>query len=127
MKLTEGWEVVQGEMQEAIDIKGMGGDTTRRLGDVILMRCRKDRYVMLQRREDAKRKAQQDGVTAGLRAIGDRHAKDGVIVHTDLNSMHPKTVQRMANRAAAQQKATEILDQHVREGRVPGMPAPGTA
>lgn len=50
------WEVVHGEMPEAPELRGIGADTTRRLGDVLLMRARKDR-ALLQRRHQTDRKS----------------------------------------------------------------------
>src|ERR1700752_2160460 len=48
-KQAQGYEVVQGDMPEAMELKGMLADTTRRLGDCILMRVRKDRFVLQER------------------------------------------------------------------------------
>ena len=127
LKITEGWEVVQGDMREAEEMKGIGTDTTRRLGDVILMRIRKDRYVLLQRREAEKRVRQQEGVTSTLEEMGESLGKRGVVVHTDLKSMNPQMLKRMQNRAAARKIATGRVDQYIREGRMPGTPAPGAA
>lgn len=122
MKLSQGWEVVQGEMEEAIELKSADG--TRRLGDVLLMRCQLDIYLRNLRQEDAKRKAQQEGVTANLRELGDRHRKKGVIVHLDESTMSTETINHMANTAAARQSATAMLDKNIRAGSVPGRPAP---
>lgn len=124
MKLTEGWEVVQGDMPEASELRGMGADTTRRLGDVILMRCRRDRYALLQRREKDKRARMEEGVTGVLRELGEKYRGKGVIVHTDTSTMNEQTVKRMSNRAAAQRTAADQTEQWLREGRMPGAPAP---
>lgn len=121
MKLAEGWEVVQGDAPEAPALKGMGADTTRRLGDVILMRMRKDKYLVLQRREKAKREAQQAGVTSGLQELGE---KAGVKVTVGAN-VDPRIMKTMHSRAVARQIAGKQTDQMLREGRMPGMPAPG--
>lgn len=125
MKLTEGWEVVQGDMEEAIELKGMGADTTRRLGDVILMRISRDRYLKLKLREKNKRIAQEQSVTGTLAEMGHKYRDLGLVVHTDLKDLHPQTVSRMAARAEAIGQAEKIQDEWVRQGRVPGRPAPG--
>src|SRR3972149_1986072 len=127
LKITEQWEVVQGDMREAEEMKGIGTDTTRRLGDVILMRIRKDRYVLLQRREAEKGHRQQEGVTSTLEEMGESLSRRGIVVHTDLKSMNPQMLKRMQNRAAAQKISTGRVAQWLREGRMPGTPAPGAA
>lgn len=126
MKLAEGWEVVQGDMREAEELKGMGGDTTRKLGDVLLMRMRRDRYLALRRRQRERVQAQSEGVDSGLREMGEKYRGKGVVVSPDLSNVRPEVVKRMANRATAQSIAQRTMDQRIREGRVPGMPAPGT-
>lgn len=122
IKLTEGWAVVQGNDPEALDLKGMGADTTRRLGDVILMRIRLDRYVMLQRREKAKRVAREEGITTGLREMG-RDA--GVIVHVN-DEMSDATLKRMQMRQQARATAGATTDKWLREGRMPGVATPAS-
>lgn len=124
MKLADGWEVVQGDMPEAEELKGVGADTTRRLGDVILMRIRRDRYLMLQRRERELRQRQQEGVTGTLQEMGDRYRQHGIVVHTG-ETMNPRVMETMQKRATARRAGGQQFDQMLREGRVPGRPAPG--
>lgn len=126
MKLAEGWEMVQGDMLEAVELKGMGGDTTRKLGDVVLMRIRRDRYLLLQRQRRERTRNQSEGVEAALREAGEKYKDRGLVVHTSTDTMRPEIVKRMANQATARTIADKTMDQRIREGRVPGMPAPGT-
>lgn len=124
MKLAEGWEVVQGDMQEAVELKGMGADTTRRLGDVILMRIQLDRYRRLQRASKARRESQNLAVEGSLRQTAEKYADRGVVLHTDLSTMNPQTLKTLNTRSTAARVATQMTDQWLREGRMPGQPAP---
>lgn len=117
LKLSEGWEVVQGDDPEAIEFKAVGADTTRRHGDVLLMKCRRDRYKLLQKREAAKRAAQQGAVTAQLEEMGQKAAPHGITVHSSMDTINP----RVASRMMARQAGTRAVDQMLRTGTVPGM------
>jgi len=117
-KLTEGWEVVQGDMPEALELRGMAADTTRRLGDVILMRMQKDRYLRLRRQREAHQRAMESGVTTALQEMGDRYAGQGIIVHTNPND---QLLKRMQSGAAARQMAGQRFDKMIRTGNVPGI------
>ncbi len=121
MKTAQGWEVVQGDEPEAMQFKGIGADTTRRHGDVILMKCRKDRFKLLQKQDEKRRQALLGSPTAGLEDLGDRYNKAGVVVHSNMDSINP----RIANRMMARQMGERALDNMIRDGDVPGMPAPG--
>jgi len=122
MKLVEGWEVVQGDMQEAKELTQ--GDGTRRLADVLLMRIRLDRAIMLDRQDRERRERQQQAVTAQLEEAGARYAKEGVIVSTPTN-MSPERLKTMETRAGARRTAMGAVDNMLREGTVPGVPSPG--
>lgn len=119
MKSIEGWEVVSGDMEEALDLKQPDG--TRRLGDVMLMRIRKDRKLLLDRKDRERRDAQQASVTATLEEMGQRA---GVTI-TSGESVNPRILKQMQNRAAARQTAMGAVDKMIRAGRVPGVPTPG--
>ena len=122
-ELSKRWEVVQGDAQEAIELKGMGADTTRRLGDVILMRCRKDIYKRLMRQEDAHRRAVESGVTSEIEELGRKYEKYGLIVHAG-EGLSSTLLKRMQTSAAAKQVVGKQVDQLLRDGRMPGAPAP---
>jgi len=121
-KLGEGWEVVQGEMPEARERMGIRGDTTRHVGDTVLMRLRKDYYYLLEKRRAYRAAMQQDGVNAQLEDMVEGVRRKGYrpVVHTDLSES--PTMQT----AFAKHMAGSKFDEFVKEGRVPGMPAPGT-
>ncbi len=120
-KLYLGWEVVQGNSPEAVGLKGT--DTTRKLGDVLLMRIRKDRKKLVDMREDYKRKQQEEGVVGNLLDIGDRYAKYGARV-TVANGPDASQIGRLAAQQAAGQLADKQTDRWLREGRMPGMVMP---
>jgi len=123
LKLAERWEVVQGEMQEAIELKGMGADTTRKLGDVMLMRIRKDFFKTIIRRRKANAKRHLQSIDAGLIGAGEKYSHLGVKITTpETGNMDEKTIDLMHKRSEAIGKASVIQDKWVREGRVPGMP-----
>ena len=127
LKLAQKFEVVQGEMAEAIEHRGIAADTTRRVGDTILMRIRKDHYRVLRKKqaEDADRR--MGSVTSGLRDLGEKYRDKGVIVKTfEDGTMDDRTMQRMANRAQAAQTGQRVMDKWIKNGTVPGAPAPGT-
>ena len=127
LKLAERWEVVQGEMQEAIELKGIGADTTRKLGDVMLMRIRKDFFKAIIRRRKANAERHLQSIDAGLIGAGEKYSHLGVKVTTpESGNMNEKTVELMHKRSEAIGKASAMQDKWVREGRMPGMPGPGS-
>lgn len=118
------WEVVQGDMAEAPELRGnVGLDTTRRLGDVILMRARKDRYLKSKRVRDARRAAMFSGTTTELEELGRQYRHRGIIVHTNMGQ---EQLDLMGRRAAMRQQASQMVDGMLRDGSVPGLGAPGT-
>ncbi len=119
----EGWEVVQGDNPEAKELKGIGADTTRRWGDCILMRIRKDLALRNLRKDRARRRMQQEGVTETLAEYQDKLRQYGIIVHTEASG---EMMNRMQQRAAARQVAGQALGNMLKsESGVPGLPLPG--
>ena len=116
------WEVVQGEMKEAIELKGLLADTTRRYGDTILMRCHKGIYDQILRRRKDLADRHLRTIDSGLEQLGERF---GVKVSTPGN-IDDKTLKMMQSRASAVGTANKTMDIWVRKGTVPGAPAPGT-
>lgn len=117
------WEVVQGDMPEALEVKGLMADTTRRLGDVILMRCRRDRAAKLRKMQEARRAQVERGITSELEEMGQRLRGRGVIVHTSLDD---DAMKRAQNRAAMRMQAGQMIDGMLRDGSVPGLGVPGS-
>src|SRR5207249_4404068 len=131
MALTEGWEVVQGEMAEAEECRGIGADSTRRLGDVLLMRTRIDNYVALRRREKERADRLRDGVSTALKELGRKYAGLGVkagetsILPANTRELSARRAEGLAAQERARHEADQMTDQWLREGRMPGAPAPG--
>jgi hypothetical protein len=115
------WEVVCGNMPEAIERKatGPGMDTTRCLGDVMLLRCRMEVYEAIRAYEERKAERQRTGAMEGMQ---DKAREHRMIVHTDPND---PVLQRAMKHAEAHETANRMLDNQIREGRVPGVAAPG--
>jgi len=133
-KKAQGWEVVQGDMPECREAM-IKEDTTRRIGDVILMRIPEEVYAAIEAREEEKRQRQEFSVTAELQEIGRRYPRV-FTVHEDLSKvqfggrtladvMERKAAHATARRMAAKRVAMEAIDRKLREGTVPGMEVPG--
>lgn len=132
MALAEGWRVVQGDDPEAIELKGMGADTTRRLGDVMLMKMPIDRYLLLQRRAAKQREAREQSVVGNFQEIlGPYHQRYGataIVQGVDVMTGQPvdsKRLDHMWKRSQAAAQGGRMIDEALREGTMPGVPAPG--
>ena len=116
-KQIEGWEVVQGDMEEAIDKKGIGADTTRRVGDVLLMRIRLDRfYVVEKRRIAAAHRFDNQGSTfsSESQALAEKY---NIPIY---DSLDDTTLRRMQAKSNAQRIGKNAVNQMLRTGRMPG-------
>lgn len=119
-KQIEGWTVVQGEDPEALEHKGIGADTTRRVGDTILMRIPKDKYLLLERR----RKEQANRFNANSTLFSDK--AEGLAQKFNIPIYHegevdPRTLKRMQGNAEARKVASTKVNQLINQGRMPGM------
>jgi len=101
------WEVVRGDMLEAIERKTATG--TRQVGDVILLRCHKNTYAALEQMKEKKKQDQRESISATLE---DKAAQAGA-------PMHSYTEEQ------AQQLAKTKFNSMLKTGTVPGMPGPG--
>jgi hypothetical protein len=135
-----GWEIVSGPMPESMEHRAV--DSTRRVGDVILMRIRKERYDALMARQRRINIARSEGVGVQLLEQAERA---GVPLH-DLTSpsapahlVQHAQAQLEAGRAAraayvrhtpqarsmrgaaASEIASRKLDRMIRGGTVPGL------
>lgn len=126
LKAAQGWAVVQGDDPEALELRGIGADTTRRLGDCILMWIRADRYLLLQRAAAAHQRAQEEGVNAALYDLADKAKTTIREFDAPLSPTSARAVnRRVIRRAAARAGGRHLFDRALRKGTVPGMPAPG--
>lgn len=120
IKTIEGWEVVQGNDEEAMEHKGIGADTTRRVGDTLLMRIPKDKYLIIERR----RKDQANRFNEQQTALSERAEglakKFNIPIYND-GELDARTLKRMMNQAQAKKMAGNKVNQMIRQGRMPGM------
>lgn len=125
-----GWVTVQGDDPEAVELKGtgLGGGTspgtTRELGDVVLMKIPRERYLVLKALEVQKTRNLQKASTATLLDMGDKYRGKGIVVRPfgmedpDGDLSGPPIRPR---RFTSKDKAMKMVDEHLRSGTVPGM------
>lgn len=119
-KKAKGWAVVQGNDPESREHRYE--DTTRRVGDVILMRIRMDQHFVLEQHEERKRRMRESGAISEVKELG---AKHGFKVHTDIQSSpYFSSAQKTDVSVGAKQVALSRVDKMLREGSVPGMEVP---
>ena len=115
------WEVVRGadmpEAKECMDVTGV-----RRLGDVILMRIRKDHHALLRRANRQKQKDQVEAAHGTFLAMGEEAQRrgQGIVTRVDTTLADPR-VQAYARRAAAQGIAREEFTRMLQDGAIPGL------
>lgn len=117
---AQGWETVQGDDPEAVELKGMDGSTTRQLGDVILMRIKKDIYIVLKAQEQTKTRRIQQNSASTLVDMGEKYRNRGFSVRPfGMDSFEGPEIR--SNRISSHGTAIQQLDAHLRAGTVPGM------
>lgn len=120
-KKAQGWQVVQGNMKEGIEFKAE--DSTRRVGDTLLMRMRRDYYAKLEMEQKKVAQRQAKGISAELEELGMKYGRTGIRVHTDPNAQlaSGRPMMKTVGERAARQTALKTVDKHLRTGTVPGM------
>lgn len=118
-KQIEGWEVVQGDDPEALSHKGIGADTTRRIGDTLLMRIPKDKYLIIERRRRDNANRFDASITAPSERAYELANKHNIPLY-DTEDMDARTLKRMMNQASAKKIASRTTDRLIRQGRMPG-------
>jgi hypothetical protein len=116
---AEGWEVVTANMVNMCDRDLVKEDNTLRVGDVICMRIRLDRHLMLEQQAENRRLAQQFGIENEINEIASKHPK-ALKVHSDLSGTNPYSDQ-MQKRAARKTALAHIGNQ-MKKGPVAGIP-----
>lgn len=132
-----GYEVVQGDDPEALELKGTGGiaagtgapDTTRQLGDVILMRIKEEYYIAQKAREHARTLAMQVASASTLLTMARPYMNRGITVGTQVQGMGDQLQgPRIRPRTFSSRRAQMLgllddhhFDQAIREGSIPGM------
>ena len=105
-------------------------DGTRRIGDCLLMRIPIEQFHKLEQLQAEARAAQQRSVGSRLHELGQKAARYGLKVHEDLSTVKvgPHTLMDVVEkRTGAHQTAMGHVDAMLRQGAVPGMPAPSSA
>ena len=106
-KVYPTWEVVRGDMPEASERKNVLG--ARQVGDVVLLRCHKNAFAVIQQQELQKRINQDESVAAGLE---DKALQAGAPIHN-------------YTQAQAANLAKQQFNGMLKSGTIPGMPASG--
>lgn len=126
-KKAQYWEVVQGNDPECKE-HTVREDTTRRVGDVILMRIRADHYYALLKADRLKAERQQTGIESELFALGEQ-VKGAIKVyevnkHPYMTDKAPVSIVLPHRSHPAYKTAVEALNKHLIKGTVPGIPNP---
>ena len=143
-KKALGWEVVSGDMPEARNLRTKGdADSTRRIGDTILMRMTKERYVLLRAKQERAARHRAGQAAARAMEIGEDVARrtDGkvrLVNPATRQLFNQPLIERMESgasrrrprvmtvkEAAIRQQAMKGVDQMIRSGTVPGMKPSG--
>lgn len=117
-KLAQRWELVSGNMNEAQELRTADG--TRRLGDVVLMRIRKEYKARIDAAAEEKRKRARLGIYANFLETARKGEKYGASVHI-MDNMDPALFEKMSRNAQAKSRAGRTMDGWMRQGRMPGV------
>lgn len=112
------WEVVHGDMPEAVERKGV--DSLRKLGDVLLMRAKKDAYAALMRYQAQQRGRLLQSDQARLMDLGEkanRAAGGGIIIHPE---GHPAYMQSKNQMPAQGVPTLDTVNRQIKNGSLPG-------
>jgi len=117
-----GWRVVTGSDPECQEYKEVDG--TRRIGDVLLMKIPRERYLEIEEQKAKRRDEQYLGIKARLQELSD---KSGIRIYDDLSKVDVggrNLADVMERKAAARDVAMQHIDRKLRDGDVPGIPSP---
>lgn len=110
-----GWEVVNGSMPEASECRQVDG--TRKLGDVLLMRIKIDRYNILKALEEEDRNKFNQTPTSNLSALADKYANKGLILRVN----DTRDLKHMESRHRGAMAAQEKFETGLRDGTIQGV------
>lgn len=114
---TQGWQVVKGDNPESIEYTTT--DSTRKLGDCILMRIDARRKAAIDRQYEqlnAKRSGSDQ-----VAALSDKYGIK-VVPYNDMSSEAKTRLERQAAVQFAKRAAEQRVHQDLRNGTVPGVP-----
>jgi len=92
------------------------------IGDVLLMRVRKDIHLKLHRQGQKIADMRRGAADHELRQVGEKARSKGIVVAVE-GEVSDKAMQRMSNVAEAQRRAKALADTWIKEGRMPGVPS----
>ncbi len=123
-KMSIGWQVVKGNDPECEEHKGT--DTTRRIGDLILMWMPKDRYERLEsfRAEQRSRIYDSEALTQEMRDHARKHSGSFIVLPTAHSSKVGSAQEFFGGPSPVHAQATEMLGNMLKE-EIPGLPLPG--
>ena len=121
------WEVVKGNQFPEAKSR-MQADGTRRIGDTLLMRARRDYYEAVERHRENKRLVQKQEANFGMTRLAHQAERRGlgVAVHPDLSESRPDYMRArtMASNArpqmSQQQPSMDTMERQIRNGGIPG-------
>jgi len=111
---VSGWQVVCGDMPEAIEHQIAGG--MRKIGDCILMRIPAKRKAALDRRDQQDHEHRRSAASSNLQELG---KSKGVIVKT--TDTDPALLQRMSAQHRGTMAATAQYTQALKDGTIVGL------
>ncbi len=121
-KKALGWEICMYGNPEKAGMRSPEGYCI--IGDVLLMRCRKDLYLRQRQHIDKITELRRAAADSEFRQVGDRARSSGIIARVE-EELTPTQLKNMSIRAEARRKANTMSDQWIREGRMPGVPGAG--
>lgn len=111
---TPCWEIVEGKMPEAMERRSVDG--TRKIGDVMLLRCKQEVYDAIRDWEAQKVANQQLSVEGPLREFASRH---NLRVYDGDELKNPR-LQQAFKQSVASGQASRVFAQQLRTGTVQG-------
>ena len=119
MKRAEGWEVVRGTDDDA-PVDTIAADNTCRVADVLLVRIRADRYILIQRKRAARQLAIEQGAqeASALTEVSEQYAKLGI----NVGVASQDRLKTMSARSRAALIAQQQFESKLKDGTLPGVP-----
>ena len=118
-KKAKHWETVQGNNPESREY--IFTDTSRRIGDVMLMRLPLDLFYLEEKKNAEKTAKVEESITSDLYAL-EAKAQGGLKVYADQETNpYLPGMKRGAQSHGAKQVALKHLDGQIRRGTVPGV------
>jgi len=128
-KKAMGWLVVQGDDPECRELKKE--DTTRRIGDALLMKLPLARKKLFDQRHEYLNAMREQSLIQGVEALAEKYPR-AVKLNRDLSTislggrpLDEIMARKATTRKMMRQQAMPAIDRMIRNGQVPGMPTPG--